>query len=608
MKIKMIRSLRFKFIFTFTVFIVLLIASTSLFSLRASIDMASGIFAEEGYVMTQKAADKINGDVFEQIVTSKDMEDPRYAEIQADLLYLKENSGAVYLYSMAPVKNNIYMYVIDGSGTMDSEDFSNLGDEEDVSGYDEAFFRCWETQTSTASKPMDQGEWGWLVSIYTPILNSAGKMVGIVGCDFRAEKLIQGIRKETVRQIITGAAFTLFGILVMLFFLKIIFGRLAAINLMLKEISSGEGDLTHRIKVTREDEIGELATYFNLTIDKIKNLVATIKKQTVNLFNIGNELASNMEQTAAAINQITGNIQSIKGRVINQSASVTETAATMEQVTLNIDKLNGNVEEQTESVAQSSSAIEEMLANIQSVTQTLVRNEENVKELTGASEVGRQGLQEVAADIQEIARESEGILEINAVMQNIASQTNLLSMNAAIEAAHAGEAGKGFAVVADEIRKLAESSGNQSKTISDVLKKIKTAIDKITISTNTVLEKFQAIDDRVRTVSDQETSIRNAMEEQGSGSQQILEAISKLNELTQKVKQGSVEMLEGSKEVISESRNLELVTQEISNGMSEMASGADQINAAVNRVNDFSNENKEHINALVTEVSKFKVE
>ncbi|MDR2021431.1 MAG: methyl-accepting chemotaxis protein [Treponema sp.] len=378
---------------------------------------------------------------------------------------------------------------------------------------------------------------------------------------------------------------------------------------MMKNFTSlGEGDLTHQLDIHRKDEIGDMAVVFNGTLDKIKNLVSTIKNKSITLFDIGNELASNMTETAAAINEITANIQSIKGRVINQSASVTETNATMEQITVNIDKLNGHVDNQSASVSRSSSAIEEMLANIQSVTQTLVRNAGNVQELIEASEVGRSGLQEVAADIREIARESEGLLEINAVMENISSQTNLLSMNAAIEAAHAGEAGKGFAVVADEIRKLAENSGEQSKTISMVLKKIKDAIDKITWSTENVLNKFEAIDSGVRTVSDQEENIRNAMEEQGEGSKQILEAVEQLNDLTQKVKNGSSEMLEGSRQVIQESKNLEAVTQEISNGINEMAAGADQINVAVDRVNAISGENKESINVLVKEVAKFKIE
>jgi methyl-accepting chemotaxis protein len=369
----------------------------------------------------------------------------------------------------------------------------------------------------------------------------------------------------------------------------------------------GGGDLTRQLDIQRKDEIGEMAKVFNGTVDNIKDLVATIKSRSTVLTNVGNDLAGNMTETAAAINEITANIQSIKGRVINQSASVAETNATMEQITINIDTLNAHVDRQGESVAQSSSAIEEMLANIQSVTQTLIKNADNVKELIESSEIGRSGLQEVVADIQEIARQSEGLLEINEVMENIASQTNLLSMNAAIEAAHAGEAGKGFAVVADEIRKLAENSGEQSKTISTVLKKIKDSIDKITKSTNSVLNKFEAIDGGVRIVSEQEENIRNAMEEQGKGSKQILESISRLNELTRMVKGGSEEMLEGSKQVINESKNLELVTQEITNGMNEMATGADQINAAVNHVSTVSDENRESIGILVQAISKFKV-
>ncbi|MDR0502463.1 MAG: methyl-accepting chemotaxis protein [Treponema sp.] len=370
----------------------------------------------------------------------------------------------------------------------------------------------------------------------------------------------------------------------------------------------GNGDFTHTIEADSKDEIGNIGRSLNSTLDKIKELIGTIKTKSAELANIGTELASNMTETAAAINQITANIQSIKGRTINQSASVTETNATMEQITVNINKLNEQVEKQTGSVSQSSSAVEEMLANIQSVTQTLTRNVDNVNSLESASEVGRTGLQDVAQDIQEISRESEGLLEINSVMENIASQTNLLSMNAAIEAAHAGEAGRGFAVVAEEIRKLAENSSVQSKTISIVLKKIKGSIDKITLSTDNVLQKFETIDSHIKTVADQEENIRNAMEEQGQGSKQILEAIGNLNGITRQVKSGSDEMREGSREVIQEGRNLENMTQEITGGMNEMATGADQINIAVHRVNEISEKNHQMIDVLQTEVAKFKID
>jgi methyl-accepting chemotaxis protein len=376
----------------------------------------------------------------------------------------------------------------------------------------------------------------------------------------------------------------------------------------LKDISEGEGDLTKSITVNSSDEVGDLARYFNATLAKIRSLVITIKEQTGALFDLGNDLSANMAQTASAMNEITANIQSIKDKMGKQSASVTEVNTTMEQINLTITKLNGQVEEQAASVSRSSSAIEEMLANIQSVTNTLVKNAANVKGLTDASEVGRGSLQEVAGDIQEIARESEGLLEINNLMENIASQTNLLSMNAAIEAAHAGEAGKGFAVVADEIRKLAETSGEQSKTISVVLKKMKEAVDKITRSTEGVLDKFESIDAGVRIVSEQEENIRAAMEEQNTGSKQILDAIERLNEISNQVKRGSEEMLAGNREIAQEGQNVAIITEEISHGMGEMSTGADQVNIAVNQVNSLSLKNKENIDLLVKEVSRFKVE
>ena len=374
----------------------------------------------------------------------------------------------------------------------------------------------------------------------------------------------------------------------------------------LRDISQGEGDLTRQITVKANNEVGDLALYFNMTLEKIRKLIIIIKQQSVTLSDNGNDLAANMNRTSSEVGDIASNIKDIKSRVINQSSSVTETNATMEQITVSINQLNKQVELQSNSIAQSSAAIEEMLANINSVTQTLSKNAENVKALSLASEVGRKGLNEVSEDIKGIAKESDGLMEINSVIENIASQTNLLSMNAAIEAAHAGELGKGFAVVAGEIRKLAENASKQSKTISTVLNKMKVSIDKITKSTDNVLNKFEAIDKNIRVVFEQEENIRDAMSEQGEGSKQILEAIGHVNDVTRRVKNESQGMLDGSKEVIKESHNLEVVTQHISGSMNDMSDGAEKVLAAVQEVNELSDRNREYIDILVKEVSKFK--
>jgi methyl-accepting chemotaxis protein len=411
----------------------------------------------------------------------------------------------------------------------------------------------------------------------------------------RLSFLILGIGVGMIILMSLGAFFTA----------RSISGPLGYVKGILKEVA--QGDLTQELRLTSRDEMAELAEYLNFTLGRIKAVVLTIQEKASVLSDTGKDLVVNMTETAAAVNEITANLQQIKTQAGHQANSVTQSNGAMTSVAENIDSLNQQIERQTNRVAQASQSVEHMIERIQEVTRTLIQNVENVHTLSEASEAGRGGLQEVSADIAEIARESEGLLEINGVMENIASQTNLLSMNAAIEAAHAGDAGKGFAVVADEIRKLAENSGEQSKTISTVLNKIKESIDKITQSTNAVLLKFDAINNEIQTVTEQELKIQDAMKEQDSGSKLIRESMQELIQISEEVKRGSQNMYQGSRDVLQEGKNLIQLTVEITNGLQEMASGANQINSGVTRVNQISGTNEAQIEELVNAVSAFTV-
>ena len=601
-------GLKVKILLVFTVILLILSGITVLLSVNKSQSIALDIYAREGSRISKKAAGLIDGNMFEALSKSLDDEDAYYKVARYGLYKIWKEESLFYLYTIAKGGETGYRYIIDGSGEIGSDTFSYIGDEANFEDYGAPFLKAWETKTTQHSKIEKNEDWGYIISVYEPIFNSSGDVVGILGSDFDAEFLYDAIKSQITLQMIIGISFAAAGFIIMFMLIRPIFLRLGNISEILKILAGGEGSLSDRIKVKQYDEIGSMAALFNKTLDRICNIISIVKHQTKNLTSVGDELSENMDQTASAVSQMTGNIQRIKDQVINQSASVTETNATMKQVVENIDRLNTHVELQTESVSRSSSSIEEMLANVESVTKTLVKNTENVEQLISASETGRASLEQVSRDIKEIATESMGLQKINAVMQDISSQTNLLSMNAAIEAAHAGQAGKGFAVVADEIRKLAESSGKQSKIISAVLKKITESIRKITASTDIVLEKFKDIDTGVQTVSQQESMIRNAMEEQNTGSKQILESISQLQDITRQVKQGSAEMLEGSHQVIKEGKSLAEATEEITSDINEIASGTDYINSTVTRVHSISNNNKEHISALYKEVEQFKVE
>ena len=342
--------------------------------------------------------------------------------------------------------------------------------------------------------------------------------------------------------LLMGITITLIICLIILIALRNIFGRVRKVDGLIDELSTGEADLTVQLEVNRNDEIGKLVISVNKFLAKFHSIMHNIKVSEENLTEAGDTLVNEIETTTSTITQMADNIGLVHGQVQNQSSSINNSASAMTQISKNIESLDGMIQGQASSVEEASASVEEMIGNINSVDKSVIKMVEEFTVLELDTKNGIEKNSSVNELIQKISEQSVAMMDANEMIQSIAEQTNLLAMNAAIEAAHAGEAGKGFSVVADEIRKLAETSAEQSNRISEELSNIQQGIERVVVASSESEQSFQAVSSRINLTADLIAQIRTAMEEQQAGSQQILEALQAMNDSTSEVRGAGTEI------------------------------------------------------------------
>ncbi|HET7838467.1 MAG TPA: methyl-accepting chemotaxis protein [Rectinemataceae bacterium] len=356
----------------------------------------------------------------------------------------------------------------------------------------------------------------------------------------------------------------------------------------LEGLSAAEKDLTARISIGSVDELGSIAGMVNDFCEGLSKSMGSLKLAQMELNVLGEELGRNANDTAGAVAQISASVDRVKQKTHFQAASVSESSSAVEQIAKNIESLEIRIAEQAASVAEASASIEEMIGNIGSVTRSIDTMAERFGMLLAAAAEGKATQTESRLRIEQISARSEALLEANKTISTIASQTNLLAMNAAIEAAHAGDAGRGFSVVADEIRRLAETSSGQSKAIRTELTQVQKAIEQVVASSKESESSFARVSEQIGETDALVREVQRAMVEQREGSVQVLEALRAMNDITAEVKVGSREMSAGNATVLAEISRLREATADIGSSMEEMAIGASGIAASTRKVSDMA--------------------
>ena len=599
-KIKFMKnlSLKFKTIVFSAVFLFISFTIMTIVSVSAILNLSHKITREAGIPIAKRAAAIVDPDKFMHLAKTLDESDRYYENLRVELFKLKSATNCKYLYTMVPKEGTVYTYIVDGScDPSDTENFSPLGTDEDIASYGEAPFKTMREGTIESSGLQSQDEWGWTSSVYAPIKSSDGTVIGIVGADFDSNSIVATITRSTIVSVIVTLFLLGCLIAVLSYMTTRIFGRVKNISAHVSDIASGKADLSHEIPVGDEDEIGELAKSCNLLNKTLLNLVSTIKSSVQTLGTTGRDLEAQTNSTKDSVSIAESAIETIDSKAAIQSESVNSVFESTQRLNDSVNLLNGKISTQTDTITNFAATVEQLSGNTDSIDKNVNKIYQNYNLLVQDAETGRKDQLAVSQKVHQIVEQSSNLSNANKVIDDISQRTNLLAMNASIEAAHAGEAGKGFAIVAQEIRMLAENSSKQSQSINELISTINDIINDIVRSSNLSTKSFENVTRKIREIEKMLQEVHGGIDEQQIGTKSMLDSMAVIKASSQAIEEESVNMkrhnevvFSGIETLRSEAQNIKELSQRAADSIFMISGDAEKAIDAARKNNEISDQ------------------